>query len=226
MTDARYERYAFALVLFAVGVALLGHGMAATVYADGPTPVTVAVPLVGAAVAYRSFVGLLPPESPLSADGFVGLLAGLTTAVVNLAASAVGATTNLSPTATAPPTYWPAFVAGVAGFTTLGAYELLADRISGRYALAKLLGAGLVAGAVGILLVVASARPVEFGTHVDATSGIAGAVLASVLFDYAKVDGRAATRRAAERTDGTASAGRDANADADEASTPEGRRLG
>lgn len=198
MTDAGHERYAFALVLFAVGVTLLGHGMAATVYADGPTPVTVAVPLVGAAVAYRSFVGLLPPESPLSADGFPGVLAVLTTAVVNLAVPAIAGVAGVSPTAASPPTYWPAFVTGVAGFATLGVYELLADRVSGRYALAKLLGAGAVAGAVGVLLLVAPAGPAGLLAPADAAAGLGGAVLASALFDYASAGRQSGEPRRSE----------------------------
>ncbi|MFC7079825.1 hypothetical protein [Halorussus caseinilyticus] len=185
MNYARHERYAYALALFALGVAFLGHGMAATVYTDGVTPVTVALPLVGSVVAYRSFVGLLPPGSSLSADGFLALLAAVTTAVVNLVVPAIDATTDLFAAVSSPPAYWPAVVAGVAGFTTLGVYELLADRLSGPHALAKLLGAGTVATAVGVLLLVAPARPSGFLTPGEAMAGVGGAVLAAVLFDGA-----------------------------------------
>jgi hypothetical protein len=185
MTRSRHERYAFALVLFALGVAILGHGVAATVYADGVTAVTVAFPLVGATLAYRSFLGLLPAASPLSGDGVAAALAAVTAAVVNVSVPIVGATTGLFAAVASLPSYWPALVAGVAGFTTLGVYELLADRVAGRHALAKVVGAGAVAVAVGVLILVAPARPGEFLTPVDAMAGVAGAVLASALFDYA-----------------------------------------
>lgn len=188
MNDSGYEQFAYVLALFALGIALLGHGIAATVYADGPTPVTVALPLVGSIVAYLSFVNLLPPESSLSAVGFLGLLGLLTTGLVGVGVPVVEATTTLVSSAASPPTYWSGFLAGFAGFTTLGVYELLADRASGRYALAKLCGAGVAATAVGVLLLVSPARPGRFLTPIDAMAGLGGAVLASALFDYASAE--------------------------------------
>ncbi|WP_276301792.1 hypothetical protein [Halorussus lipolyticus] len=191
MNDSGHERFAYALALFALGVALLGHGIAATVYADGPTPVTLALPLVGSIVAYRSFVTLLPPESSLSDAGFLGLLGALTTGLVNLAVPAATAAANLGPASVTPPNHWTGLLVGFAGFTTLGVYELLTDRVpgqSGGHALAKSVGAGLVAGAVGVGLLVAPARPAGFLTPVEAMAGLGGALVAVALFDYVKAD--------------------------------------
>lgn len=208
MNDTGYERYVYALMQFALGIALLGHGIAATVYADGVTPVTVGLPLVGSIVAYYSFVNLLPPESPLSAVGFLGLLGVLTAAMVNLAIPAVDVTTGLFSNVSSSPFYWSGFLVGFAGFTTLGVYELLAERLSGQHALAKLLGVGVVAIAIGVLLLVAPARPGKFLTPVDAMAGLGGAVLAVALFAYARTEAGATHTNEATRTTDTSEATR------------------
>lgn len=184
--NAKFEQYAHALALFALGVAILGHGMAATMFVEGLTPATVALPLVGSAVAYRSFVGLLPRESSLSADGFLVVLSVLTAGFVNLVGPAIYRSTNVLPGVATPPSYWAALVVGVAGFATLGVYELLADRVGGRYALAKLLAAALVAIGVAVLLVT-STRSLARGESVRALSAVVGAVVAAALFDYTAV---------------------------------------
>jgi hypothetical protein len=187
MSESKYERYVYVLGLFVLGVGVLGHGVAATVFVESVTPATVALPLVGSAVAYRSFVGLLPAESSLTADGFLVLLATLTAGFVNLVGPAVYRSATVSPGALTPPGYWNALVVGVAGFTALGVYELLAGRVGGRYALVKLLGASVVAIGVGLVLLVAPTRPVAVVTPIDVMAGLAGAILAAVLFDYTAV---------------------------------------
>lgn len=186
MNEPKYERYAYALALFALGVAILGHGVAATVFVEGVTPTTVALPLVGSAVAYRSFVGLLPAESSLSADGFLVLLATLTAGFVNLVGPVVYRSANVLPGAATPPSYWGALVVGVVGFAALGVYELLADRAGGRYALAKLLAAALVVAGVAVLLVSPN-QPFAGVESARAVAGVVGAVVAVALFDYTVV---------------------------------------
>lgn len=206
--DADFERYAYALALFVFGVALLGHGMAATVFVDGVTATTVALPLVGSVLAYRSFAGALPSDSSLSADGFLVLLSVLTAGFVNLVVPPVYASANVLPSAATPPTYWGALVVGVAGFAAFGVYELLADRVSGGHALAKLFGAALVATGVGILMLAPPAQSFAFSAQAqpgalarvggsadaflapdssDALPAVVGAVLAAAPFDYTAV---------------------------------------
>lgn len=172
-----------AVALFAVGVALLGHGMAATVFVDYPTPATVLLPLVGAAVAYRSLTSALPPESPLSSDWPVALLATLTFGFVNAVVPALYGVANLLPSAAGPPGYWTQFLVGAAGFTAVGGYAALASRFAGPpYALAKSLGVGAVSLLVGGSLVVRVETLAPRAGTVDPVAALVGAAVAAALF--------------------------------------------
>lgn len=196
--NVNFERYAYSLTLFVVGVALLGHGMAATVFIEGVTPATIVLPLVGSAVAYRSLVGLLPPESSLSANAFLVLLATLTAGFVNLVVPVVYASANVLPGVETAPGYWPALVVGVTGFTALGVYELLADRIGEQYLLAKLLVVALVAIVIGLGLLRSSGQSLANVASVHPIVGFGGAVFAAALTDYAR---RAKREKRAKRAE-------------------------
>lgn len=189
MHGAKYERFGHALALFGLGVVVLAHGIAATVFVEGVTPRTVALPLVGSAVAYRSFVGLLPEESLLSTDGVLVVLAALTAGFVNLVGPAVYASATDLPRTVTPPDYWSALVVGVAGFAALAVYELLAARISGRHVPVKLLVAALIGATVGFALLDPQKLSLAQIVSFDALPVIGGALLAVALFDYGRTEG-------------------------------------
>lgn len=185
-----FGRYAYTFLLFAIGVTLLGHGVAATVMSrEVPTVLTIGLPFVGAMLAYLSILQHFPSGSWLTGDGVVVVLALGTTAFVNASVPAFYEFVGIldGRTLGIPGGYWNVFVAGVAGFTALGVYELLTRRVDGRYAFWKLSSAAVVSIVAGGSLLWLSKEPFPVVDVVTGLPPITGAALMSVLFDYAEL---------------------------------------